>query len=1003
MSTLKSEIISFDIPTSGSTLDVVASSGFGVVKGAIFFTTLSTSYDTVQSDIGQCVGFFSSSSSIIPMHSMSANDGSNAVGSTCDRINVSENYLLINIPGNQSTYDCKLQLNSEITDGIRFDIVTNPSTTRKCSAIFLGGDAILNCVASGTVQSTVNTINLQFIPSICFVNMSTGTITESSSASQWCSTSFGAWINDGLQTQFNSTFVARYSTTTDNAYKRFSDSKVSSIVNSSGSLSSEASVAEFYISDLFQGINFTNTVDNNFGFFYLAIELESDKNFALQEFTGPTATGINSFNFSGIYPEFALFCDSGATASNTIQTGATRSFNFFNSSDSLNLAASIQHGSTSLNANQRIGTGFYSLDSTGTTSYAGTASFASGSVDVNFTTVPATGTKMFGLVIGGDPPPPINAAPLPTIDHPIAVAEICFDTAISASGTENISYGPTPLGERWWPCIDKINFLPTKLPEFGGIGYFAEMEMFCREFNFPSGGTYFARLIANNPYYLNRCVSLWDGMYDPSTTFDINNLTKRTYFLKNIIGPDEKGKVTIRCGDAASILNESLIPKAESSYLTAALSSGATTLSCDDPSVHTAISGVYYFAINNEIISATTNTGTGFSGLTRALGGTTASDHDIDDPIRSIFYYSGNCINAARFAIENFSDLDHATFIDDAAWDLERDTYLSSANVEIWQIEPIKVSELVNKIGSQVYAAFWWQDDEQLFKVKALGPDFSSPLTITDEKDILLGKPLKIKRDQRKIITRLWIHYGKIDKAGDNDIKNYSESLLRINPTAEAGLGTDLTIVIYADYLPASASGTVSVTASRIMDQGTEPTEVQLTLDSLQTNFKVGQFVDLQTDRIQTTTGAIATKRMRVIATTPTENNQYTVLMTHSGQDISIKYSVILPDYTLATTLSGSSETSVVVSHVIPTDTPTTGTIRVKNDAGTFIDCSYTSYSGSTYTISSTDFSINNATSGNTIIIDYLNQGATNKYKYGFIADNVDNLMSDDTVPTSIL
>jgi hypothetical protein len=79
----------------------------------------------------------------------------------------------------------------------------------------------------------------------------------------------------------------------------------------------------------------------------------------------------------------------------------------------------------------------------------------------------------------------------------------------------------------------------------------------------------------------------------------------------------------------------------------------------------------------------------------------------------------------------------------------------------------------------------------------------------------------------------------------------------------------------------------------------------------------------------------------------------------------------------LNTTLSGAAETSVVVTTTIPSDTPSTGTIRVQDDAGNYIRCAYTSYTGSTFTITSTDFSTTNATSTNNVFISYIDETAS--------------------------
>lgn len=70
--------------------------------------------------------------------------------------------------------------------------------------------------------------------------------------------------------------------------------------------------------------------------------------------------------------------------------------------------------------------------------------------------------------------------------------------------------------------------------------------------------------------------------------------------------------------------------------------------------------------------------------------------------------------------------------------------------------------------------------------------------------------------------------------------------------------------------------------------------------------------------------------------------------------------------------LSGAAVTSVVCTTAIPTDTPTSGTIRILRANGVITRHPYSSYSGSTFTITSHDFSSNNAAANAGIFISYI-------------------------------
>jgi len=78
---------------------------------------------------------------------------------------------------------------------------------------------------------------------------------------------------------------------------------------------------------------------------------------------------------------------------------------------------------------------------------------------------------------------------------------------------------------------------------------------------------------------------------------------------------------------------------------------------------------------------------------------------------------------------------------------------------------------------------------------------------------------------------------------------------------------------------------------------------------------------------------------------------------------------------TLNTTLNSSGQTSIVCTSSIPTDTPSSGTVRVELDTGRYRRVAYTSYSGSTFTTASTDWTDpDDATSGNNIWVSYIDK-----------------------------
>jgi len=102
----------------------------------------------------------------------------------------------------------------------------------------------------------------------------------------------------------------------------------------------------------------------------------------------------------------------------------------------------------------------------------------------------------------------------------------------------------------------------------------------------------------------------------------------------------------------------------------------------------------------------------------------------------------------------------------------------------------------------------------------------------------------------------------------------------------------------------------------------------------------------------------------------------------------------------LSGTLNTDNITSVVVSTSIPSDTPSTGYIRVADDNGFYRRLHYSSWTGSTFTIDSTDgqedFLTVNATAGNNVFIayiDYLYDGTTATDRFTSVFASTRNLV----------
>jgi len=110
---------------------------------------------------------------------------------------------------------------------------------------------------------------------------------------------------------------------------------------------------------------------------------------------------------------------------------------------------------------------------------------------------------------------------------------------------------------------------------------------------------------------------------------------------------------------------------------------------------------------------------------------------------------------------------------------------------------------------------------------------------------------------------------------------------------------------------------------------------------------------------------------------TPPNNVTFTVFGTENGEDRLLVTNdnagdIDYAQFTLNGLLSGPTVTTVTVNGAIPGDTPTSGTIRVLRVSGIYSLHDYSVWSGSDFTITSHNFSTDNAINGANTFISYL-------------------------------
>ena len=484
----------------------------------------------------------------------------------------------------------------------------------------------------------------------------------------------------------------------------------------------------------------------------------------------------------------------------------------------------------------------------------------------------------------------------------LTIVRFQFDVTISPGGDEWVCSGEAPDGERMYPCLESVKYAPTRTGTYGGLGYVGSVIATFRDFRYPFGnGFWFRRLLANNPYYLNRKMNVYSGYYKKGESFSTGNMNIGEFFIKRIEGPDANGVVKVQADDVTSRLRDTELPTATDGALNAALNSSATgTLNITDNTGFT--SG--YVIINDELIAYSgTSGGDSIVTTARAQGGSTAASHAANDPVRHVEYLTGNVVDVIRDLVEDFSEIDHSTYLPDTDWNTERDTYLSGDDVDVWVIEQITLDRLIDELAKQAMITLWYDGVDKEIKLKAIGPTLSQVASWDDDNHILDDR-IRIKRDQREILTSVWSFYNTRNHTQSVEPKNFAGVHIEVDSIAENGLGETKNRTLFGNFVKNLA--TASKVANRIISQNANPIELDIYVDAKDSEVQIGELIDIDSDLIQDENGDNQLTRMRVIEREELKNSKYRYKLIFSGVEIGSRYAVVGPnslvDYLLAST-----------------------------------------------------------------------------------------------------
>lgn len=391
-----------------------------------------------------------------------------------------------------------------------------------------------------------------------------------------------------------------------------------------------------------------------------------------------------------------------------------------------------------------------------------------------------------------------------------------------------------------------------------------------RDLRTVSGGSFWSKWAARNPFYANMLVRIYEGEAGQA----LSAMESRLYVLDNVEGPDSAGNVTLTAVDPLRLTDDkrAMFPRETDMRLSSAISETTTTIVIE-ASVVADLTDTFgntttkYMAIGSEIIGYTGHTGADgvwtLTGVTRGVLGTTAATHAAASGAqRTGRYELMDAWDIAYDLITGHTQVP-AAFIDKPAWDAEAGVYLQGYAFSRTVVTPTPVNKLLGELMRDGTFYIWWDERAQTIPLKAIRPE-SASAAVTDNEHIVAGS-LEISREPDERISRLFVYFNQLDPTKGDDPRNFSQMRGRIEADVEAeAAGADIrSKTIYSRWIVSDAQA-LELTQRLLARYRYSPRYLSVTM--VDQTFEIGQIVKVTTRCDTDTEGQARSLRWQIIA-----------------------------------------------------------------------------------------------------------------------------------------
>ena len=387
-----------------------------------------------------------------------------------------------------------------------------------------------------------------------------------------------------------------------------------------------------------------------------------------------------------------------------------------------------------------------------------------------------------------------------------------------------------------------------------------------RTYNPSTQGTFWGKLLARNPFYVNRPMRYKVGYIDDDNTFKYQ---EREYIIDKISGPDAKGRVTVTGKDVLKLVDDkrAVAPVANTGQLQADITVGALSATL----IPAGVGDLEYAAagtvrIGDELMSFT-RIADALTFTARSTDGTTVSAHSATDPVQQCLRFTNERVDDITDAL--LSPYIASSKLDTVGWAAEVDEWLVANLYTTVISEPTGVNELMTELIVQGLFYIWYDEIEKLVKLKAIAPTRETLRDVTDENNILKDS-MKVTDKEKDRRSQIWVIYDIIDPTGDLDkVSNYKKAYIQVDTAAEGSdeYGDIRVERIFSRWMTANDAGIAASLAFRRLAKFRDtPKKIEFKLDAQDQDLWTGDELNLTTVSLQDLEGASAPRVVEILS-----------------------------------------------------------------------------------------------------------------------------------------